>query len=80
MLSPVVEKYMREDNLPHIWCPGCSNGILIHDIAVAIERNGLTKDQVCIVSASAAPAAAAVTWISTPSTPPTAEPLRWPPA
>lgn len=50
MLSPVVEKYMREDNLPHIWCPGCSNGILIHDIAVAIERNGLTKDQVCIVS------------------------------
>ena len=50
MISPVVDKYFREGNLPHIWCPGCSNGIIIHDIATAIERNELSKDDVCIVS------------------------------
>ena len=50
MTNPIVEKYMREDFLPHIWCPGCSNGIVIHDIASAIEHLGLKNDDVCIVS------------------------------
>jgi len=50
MISPIVDSYFRQGNLPHIWCPGCSNGIIIHDIARAIHRVGLTKDQVCIVS------------------------------
>ena len=50
MISPIVDKYFRQGNLPHIWCAGCSNGIIIHDIARAIDRVGLTKDQVCIVS------------------------------
>ena len=25
-MEAVYEKYFR-DNLPHIWCPGCGNGI-----------------------------------------------------
>lgn len=50
MISPIVDKYFREANLPHIWCPGCSNGIVIHDIGVAIDHLGLDKDNVCIVS------------------------------
>lgn len=50
MISPIVDKYFREDFLPHIWCAGCSNGIVIHDIAMAIDKIGLDKDKVCIVS------------------------------
>ncbi len=27
-MEAVYEKYFR-DNLPHIWCPGCGNGIVM---------------------------------------------------
>ena len=30
MNSPIVDKYFREDFLPHIWCGGCSNGIIVY--------------------------------------------------
>ena len=48
--NPIIKKYFREDMLPHIWCPGCGNGILMQDIAVAIDNCGLDPDKVCIVS------------------------------
>ena len=50
MDNPMVKRYFREDMLPHIWCPGCGNGIILRDIAKAIELNGLDNDKVCIVS------------------------------
>ena len=48
--NPFAEKYLRTETMPHIWCPGCGNGILMRDIAMAIERNGLDQNNVCIVS------------------------------
>lgn len=50
MNSTLVQNYYREDKLPHIWCPGCSHGIVTRAIAVAIDNLGLDKDKVCIVS------------------------------
>lgn len=50
MNSPIVEKYFRNDRLPHIWCPGCGHGIIMHSLAKAIDELGLDKDNVCIVS------------------------------
>lgn len=48
--NPLVEKYFRMENLPHIWCPGCGHGIILSALARAIENLGLDKDNVCIVS------------------------------
>ena len=48
--NPIVDKYFREDMMPHIWCPGCGNGIIMRDIAMAVDRNGLSRDDVVIVS------------------------------
>jgi len=45
-----AEKYLRTENMPHIWCPGCGNGIIMRDIAMAIDRNELDRNNVCIVS------------------------------
>ncbi len=42
--------YYREDKLPHIWCPGCAHGIVMHALVNAIENIGLDKDNVCVVS------------------------------
>ena len=36
-----------EDNR---YCPGCGHGILMHDVAQAIDNLGLDKHKVCIVS------------------------------
>lgn len=49
-MNQIVEKYFRKDKLPHIWCPGCGHGIVLHQIAKAIDSLGLDKDNVCVVS------------------------------
>ena len=50
MNNPIIDKYFRMDKLPHIWCPGCGHGIIMLSIAKAIDKLGLDKDKVCIVS------------------------------
>lgn len=49
MPSDIIQ-YFREEMLPHIWCPGCGNGIVLRDFAVALERLNLPRDKVVIVS------------------------------
>ncbi len=50
MNHPLAEKALRMEKLPHIWCPGCGHGIIMASIARVIEKLGLDKDNVCIVS------------------------------
>lgn len=50
MASQLIEKYMRPEHLPHIWCAGCSNGIFMRAATQAIENLGLDRDKVVIVS------------------------------
>ena len=50
MPSTLVEKYFRANKLPQIWCPGCGHGTITRAIAAAIEKAGLDKDKVCVVS------------------------------
>ncbi len=42
MPSKLIHDYMRIDHLPHIWCAGCGNGVIMRDVAVAIDE--LIKD------------------------------------
>jgi 2-oxoglutarate ferredoxin oxidoreductase subunit beta len=48
-MKPVYEEYFR-DNLPHIWCAGCGNGIVMSAWARAVEKLGLEKDKMVGVS------------------------------
>ena len=50
MASKLVDKYFREDHLPHIWCPGCGHGVLMRDVAQAVENLGLDQNKVVLVS------------------------------
>lgn len=50
MPSQLVNEYFRTENLPHIWCPGCGNGIVTRAIVKAIDNLGLNKDEICVVS------------------------------
>jgi 2-oxoglutarate ferredoxin oxidoreductase subunit beta len=43
-------KYLRNNKLPHIWCPGCGNGIVLGAIERALEKANVDKDKTIIVS------------------------------
>ncbi len=43
-------KYLRPNKLPHIWCPGCGHGIVLKAMLRAIDKAGLDKDNVCVIS------------------------------
>lgn len=44
------DKYLRSDKLPHIWCPGCGHGIVLKALLRAIDKIGLEKNDICMVS------------------------------
>ncbi|MDA8425421.1 MAG: 2-oxoacid:ferredoxin oxidoreductase subunit beta [Treponema sp.] len=45
-----ILRYFRQDMLPHIWCPGCGHGTVTGALVRAIDKLGLSKNKVCIVS------------------------------
>jgi len=50
-ITRLTHKYLRHDKkFPHIWCPGCGNGIILGALIRAIDRSGLKKDDIVLVS------------------------------
>ncbi|MBP2172536.1 2-oxoacid:ferredoxin oxidoreductase subunit beta [Methanococcus voltae] len=43
-------KHMREDRLPHIFCAGCGNGIVLNCFINAMERQKLDTDDIIAIS------------------------------
>ncbi len=48
--SDLIYKYLRPEHLPHIWCPGCGNGIILHAAAQAMENLKLDRNKTVVVS------------------------------
>ncbi|HZK10213.1 MAG TPA: 2-oxoacid:ferredoxin oxidoreductase subunit beta [Clostridia bacterium] len=48
--SKLVNKYFKVENLPHIWCPGCSHGIVTRAITSAIDQLDLDPEKIVVVS------------------------------
>lgn len=46
-----IHKYLRPaKKFPHVWCPGCGNGIILGALIRAIDSLGLNKDEVVFAS------------------------------
>ena len=45
-----VERYLRQDRLPHIWCSGCGIGIAMDCFLRAIDRSNLDPDKISVIS------------------------------
>ncbi len=45
-----VERYLRSDRIPHIWCPGCGIGTTVNCFTRAIDESGIDLDRLAIVS------------------------------
>jgi len=45
-----VRDYLRERFFPHIWCQGCGHGIVLNSLLRAVEKLGLSKNEIVMVS------------------------------
>jgi 2-oxoglutarate ferredoxin oxidoreductase subunit beta len=45
-----VKDYIRERFFPHMWCPGCGHGIVLNCLIRAIEKLGMSKNEIAMVS------------------------------
>jgi 2-oxoglutarate ferredoxin oxidoreductase subunit beta len=43
-------KYLRKDKMPHIWCDGCGNGIILKSILRTVDKLGWDKNKIALVS------------------------------
>jgi len=49
MVHPFL-KYLRSAMIPHIWCPGCGNGIVLNCFVHALDELQLDLDKLVVVS------------------------------
>jgi 2-oxoglutarate ferredoxin oxidoreductase subunit beta len=45
-----LSKYLRADMIPHIWCPGCGNGIVLNCFVHALDEMKTDLDKLVVVS------------------------------
>jgi 2-oxoglutarate ferredoxin oxidoreductase subunit beta len=45
-----VERYLRTDRIPHIWCPGCGIGTTVNCFTRAIDESGIPMERLAVVS------------------------------
>lgn len=47
----LIHQYLRHDKkFPHLWCPGCGNGIVLGALIRAIHHLGCSKNEIALVS------------------------------
>jgi 2-oxoglutarate ferredoxin oxidoreductase subunit beta len=49
-LQHPLAKYLRQERMPHIWCEGCGNGILLNSFLEALEELQLDLNKIVVVS------------------------------
>lgn len=45
-----IRDYIRARFFPHIWCPGCGHGIVLNGLLRAVEKAGIEKNDIVMVS------------------------------
>ena len=46
----VKKAYLRERFFPHLWCPGCGHGMVLNGLLQAVEKMGLSRNEIVMVS------------------------------
>jgi 2-oxoglutarate/2-oxoacid ferredoxin oxidoreductase subunit beta len=45
-----LDAWLKPGRIPHIWCSGCGNGIILTAFIKALEKSGFEKDKTVVVS------------------------------
>jgi 2-oxoglutarate ferredoxin oxidoreductase subunit beta len=46
----MIKDYIRERFFPHMWCAGCGHGTVLNNLVRAVEKLGLKKNEIVMVS------------------------------
>ena len=50
-ITKLIHQYLRHDKkFPHLWCPGCGNGIVLGALIRAVDDLKYAKDEIVLVS------------------------------
>lgn len=49
-MSEDYRRFLRMNQLPHVWCPGCGNGMIVKALLEAVGDLHLDQDRVAVVS------------------------------
>ncbi|MDA8334076.1 MAG: thiamine pyrophosphate-dependent enzyme [Peptococcaceae bacterium] len=49
-MQEALEEYLRPEMMPHMWCPGCGNGIVVHCLIRALYELGLPREKTVVVA------------------------------
>ncbi|MFO0829833.1 MAG: 2-oxoacid:ferredoxin oxidoreductase subunit beta [Phycisphaerales bacterium] len=49
-MSEDYRRFLRTSQLPHVWCPGCGNGMIVKALLDTVGNMGLDQDKVVVVS------------------------------
>lgn len=49
-LTHPLSKYLRTDRLPHIWCEGCGNGVILNCFVKALDELSFDLNKLVVVS------------------------------
>jgi 2-oxoglutarate ferredoxin oxidoreductase subunit beta len=44
------DSYLRLEKMPTLWCWGCGDGVILKSFIRAVDKLGLSKDEICLVS------------------------------
>ncbi len=45
-----AKNFLRERFFPHMWCPGCGHGIVLNALTRSVEKLGMSKNEIVMVS------------------------------
>jgi 2-oxoglutarate ferredoxin oxidoreductase subunit beta len=45
-----LKDYLRERFFPHMWCPGCGHGIVLNGLIRAVEKLGMSRNEIVMTS------------------------------
>ena len=64
LIHPLVAKYLRRERMPHMACPGCGIGQVVHATLLAVDELGLTpKDTVWVQGVGCSSRITYSTWV-----------------
>lgn len=49
-MSEDYRRFLRTSQLPHVWCPGCGNGMIVKALLDTIGELGIDQNEVVVVS------------------------------
>jgi 2-oxoglutarate ferredoxin oxidoreductase subunit beta len=50
MTNNPLDKYLRQDRMPHMWCSGCGIGVALNSFLNALDKSDYSQDDVAVVS------------------------------